>query len=130
MVYVFSYGSTPTYVQLENCPSFPFTHTKTDQPIKSIMQNGYTMIRPRFTKERSTYSLSWLYLSETDKKSLEDMETALLGVTSFTWYYEYPSSTSGANSRTVVLDKAITYDLQLKTKESSFWNVKLSISDI
>ena len=130
MIYAFSYGSSPTYVQLENCPSFPFSFTELDKPITSIMQNGYRINRPRFTKPRYRYSLSWLYLIETDKDSILTMEQAISGVENFTWYYEYPTSTTGANYYTVVLDKAINYELVMRTEESSYWNITMSLTNV
>ena len=147
MVYIFSYydpiSDSTIYVDLESCPSFPYSHKLLDPPIQSDYQDGYRFSRPRFTKSRKSYTINFDYLIDEDKKKLENMEKAVKRVSDFTYYYEFPegdntdSNSNGipdiletANSTKVILSKAIDFELAMRTKDGAYWNIKLNIEEV
>lgn len=58
-----------------------------DPAIRSETEGGYTQTRPRFTRIRGKWSISYLYLPVADKNTLKSFErnTVRGGSDSFTW---------------------------------------------
>ena len=52
-------------------PEFPLTETFEDAVIRSTMEDGTIKTRPRFTRNRVTYELTWSSMPDDQKRDLE-----------------------------------------------------------
>jgi len=133
MAIIFQYedpiSSTTVNVDLENCPSFPFSIKRRDDTIRTQTQDGYIYTRPRFTKERHIITLAWDYVVEADRVQLNDLETAAKGVSSFKYFWEWPT-TPDTNFTEVVLQSSISYELVMRTVTDRYWNINMTIEEV
>ena len=138
MVYMFKYydpiSSTYKYWAPSECPSFPFSHKVLDKPIKSKFQDGSTFQRPRFTKLRKKFTMKFDYLIDSEKLDLVFMEDTIMGVNSFEYYWDFPSTEAerdaGDNTIKVVFSDPINFELVLRTQTTAYWNVSFSIEEV
>jgi phage-related protein len=71
---------------LSQYPSFPLGEEREDSTLRSKFEDGYEQTRPKFTKIRYTWSLTYNNLTNTDKATLEAFVTTVReGADSFTW---------------------------------------------
>ena len=52
-------------------PEFPLAETPENAVIRSTMEDGTQKTRPRFTRNRMTYELTWSSMPENQKQALE-----------------------------------------------------------
>ena len=70
-------------------PSYPFLEKLEDPAIRSTMENGMVVSRPRFTRNRKTFTLSWNNMPNPDYVILRNFYTNIVygGSAVFTWTY-------------------------------------------
>lgn len=103
-------------------PEFPLAETPEDAVIRSTMEDGTQKTRPRFTRNRMTYELTWSSMPEKQK---QDLETFLRSETKngskiFNW--THPSSGKTIEVRFAEMPKFI-----LKVK--NYWQVSVKLQE-
>jgi len=77
-----------TYPQssLTSYPTYPIREMVVDSSISSPFENGMVQARPRYTRQRKKWSLSYRALTEDEKNSVSDFYNSMLGGSYyFTW---------------------------------------------
>jgi len=133
--YVNPTSSEIVNVDLEFCPSFPYSEKQKVEQLKVESQDGNVFVRPRFTKRRSKFSLTFDYLTEVDKVQLAEMEIAVNGVASFKYYPTFPDiadidSVNAADIKSVVLSDSFNFDLEMRTEDGAYWSTSVYIEEI
>ena len=104
-------------------PEYPLAETPEDVVIRSTMEDGTIKTRPRFTRNRMTYELSWSSMPEDQKQALETFLriTTKNGSKIFNW--THPSSGKQIEVRFSEMPK-----FSLKVK--SYWQVTVKLQEV
>lgn len=104
-------------------PEYPLDETLEDAVIRSTMEDGTIKTRPRFTRNRLTFELSWSTMPEEQKQDLETFlrTTTKNGSKIFNW--THPSSGKNYEVRFSEMPKFI-----LKVK--SYWQVTVKLQEV
>lgn len=94
-------------------PKYPFKEKLEDPSISSKQENGLVISRPRFTRMRSTFTLSWTALPEVDFATLRTFYRSVYGGSnSFTWVYPTIAGDEySGRSFTVLFNGELDFDL-------------------
>jgi len=130
LIFSYEYGGSVVEVSLSSCPSYPYSEQQKVEQIKSQTQDGYLFVRPRFTKERASYSLTFSYILQADKDKLTTMVSKVNTVQSFKYYPDFPESITGATYKDVILTDTPRFDQELKTEIDTYWSTNIEIEDI
>lgn len=65
----------PIFPSISRAPSFESTRKLEDGTLKDPMESGYVATRPRFTRLRRTFGVSYKFLSAEDVRALDRFET-------------------------------------------------------
>jgi phage-related protein len=68
-------------------PDYPLKETPEDNTIKSTFEDGSVQVRQKFSKCRTTYTLTWNQLKTDEFKKLDSFikNDAKMGVNTFVW---------------------------------------------
>lgn len=113
----------PEFPSIIRAPEYPLTETPEDAVIRSTMEDGTEKTRPRFTKNRFTYELSWQAMPQDEKDALEAFfrNTTKNGALAFTW-------THPASDKSIVVRFSEVPKFSLKVK--FYWNVSIKIKEV
>lgn len=102
----------PNFPALSHGPEYPLKESRVDQALKSESEKGYVLARPRFTRTRKRFHVTYNVLEQEDKDALESFVETVKGDTGiFTWTHPQ----SGA-----------TYNVRFsKTPEFELWTMRL-----
>ncbi len=72
---------------LSKVPTYPLNETRENNKISASMEAGYKVSRPRFTRTRRTFIVTYEGLTSTDKDTLDDFyeDDCNGGVSLFNW---------------------------------------------
>ena len=80
------YSITPVIFPLaDKSPDLPLEEVFEENTLRSPMESGITITRPRFTKVRKRFTLRYSYLTETEILSLQSFEQEMGGSYPFNW---------------------------------------------
>jgi hypothetical protein len=68
----------PSFPDLSRAPSFDTSRKLEDGVLRSQKESGYVTTRPRFTRQRRIFSISWKNLSADDVAALDQFESSTL----------------------------------------------------
>lgn len=91
--------------------------------IKSDFEAGYVQSRPKFTRTRKRFELSWDAMSNSDKETLETFFDDNLGDT-FTW--DNPISTASDPSHTV---RFVNDSLEFSYRPHNYWQISIELEE-
>lgn len=90
--------ATPVFPTLSHPPEYPLKETRIDQSLKSEVEKGYVVTRPRFTRTRKRIRVTYNVLSQADKNTLDTFVDTVKGDANiFTW--THPQSGTVYNVR-------------------------------
>ena len=75
------------YPTLSTNPSFPLDEGRIVSSIKSNFEAGYVLARARHTRQRKTFKVNYILMSDEDKVLLEAHIDSVLDITPFTWVH-------------------------------------------
>jgi len=127
--YYDSIADTDIDVCLNDCPSFPFNKELKKEVKSSVTMDGYTFIRPKYTKDRMSWSLKFDYLINEDYEKLLNLEKSVKSVGAFKYFLDWEDNCTGEYS-TVVLKNSIKYSLVLRNREDKYWNVSMQFEEV
>lgn len=104
-------------------PDYPLRESFEDNLIKSSMENGTVKTRPRFTKARKSYELSWALLHEDDKNELESFYLSKTKCGSLPFSWMHPSS---ERSILVRFEEPPTFTLV----HTAYWQVSIKLQEV
>lgn len=139
MFYIFSYydpftiGGPLKEIGLEECPTYPLSHSVKDTRITSDFQDGYSFNRPSFSYLRKKYTLNFSYMIETDMEKLRDsLEYETRGVESFRYYPDLPTTwvPSSTDYLTCIFTNSINYSLVLKNDTTTYWDIVMNFEEV
>lgn len=89
--------ANPIWPNIQN-PSFPLKEDPEDAVIRTEFDAGYEQTRPRFTRNRTTYSLEWPAMKGVDLAALLTFYKTTLanGAAIFDWTYPGTSTVHAA----------------------------------
>ena len=104
-------------------PEYPLKETLEDNLLRSNMEDGTVKTRPRFTRNRKTYELTWAHMDDDQKEMLEEffLKKTKNGSKSFRW-------THPATDITKVVRFAEVPDFTLKVR--SYWAVTVKLQEV
>ncbi|MEA5092463.1 hypothetical protein SDC9_37476 [bioreactor metagenome] len=104
-------------------PAYNLAEDPEDAVIRSEFDAGYEQTRPRFTRNRTTYGLSWKAMRTTDKSTLDSFykNTLANGALMFTWAHPDDGIT-----HTVRFTGPPTYNLIAV----GLWSVELKLREV
>lgn len=104
-------------------PEYPFKETLENNLIRSSMEDGTIKTRPRFTRNRKTYELTWSYMDNDQKEMLDDfyVKKTKNGSKSFKW-------THPATDITKIVRFAETPSFTLKMR--NYWSVTVKLQEV
>lgn len=104
-------------------PDYPLGETLEDAVIRSNMEDGTVKTRPKFTRNRKTYDVSWGHMTETEKATFQDFfeNTLKNGALSFNW--THPSS---GKQLTVIMTEPPSFSLSLL----HYWKVSMKVQEV
>lgn len=104
-------------------PSYNLTEDPEDAVIRSDFDAGYEITRPRFTRNRATFGLSWNAMKSADKATLATFytTTTVNGSLYFTWTHP-----DDGVSHTV----RFTGPPQYKLIAVNLWSVELKLREV
>ena len=103
-------------------PSYPLDEVPEDAVIRSSMEDGTVKTRAKFTKNRFTYTLTWLALPNNDKIALEQFlrVTTKNGALAFNW--THPSG----EQKVVRLADMPVFSLT----KVNYWRVNIKLQEV
>ena len=104
-------------------PEFPLTETFEDAVIRSTMEDGTIKTRPRFTRNRVTYELTWSSMPDEQKRDLESFfrfETKN-GSKIFNWTHPVSGN---------VIEVRFSEMPKFSLKVKSFWQVSVKLQEV
>lgn len=109
-------------VEISN-PDYPLGINPEDNVIRSETENGPVKTRPKFTKVRSSFTVTWKNLPEAEKQILEQFinVTSKGGAVPFNWI-----NPADGKSYVVVLAEPPQYSLQFL----HYYNVNLNLQEV
>lgn len=113
----------PVFPTSIRAPEYPLTEKPEDAVIRSTMEDGTQKTRPRFTRNRFTFELSWSAVPQTEKDALETFyRTATKnGALSFNW--THPASDK---TLTVRFSEPPNFSLQVL----HYWKMSIKIVEV
>jgi len=88
----------PAFPTLSHPAEYPLKETRVDQSLKSDMEKGYVITRPRFTRVRKRFHVTYNVLTQADKNTLDTFVDTVKGDADiFTW--THPQSGTVYNVR-------------------------------
>lgn len=104
-------------------PDFPLTETPEEAVLRSSAEDGSVQTRPKFTRIRFTFEVTWNHMPEEMKQILEDFyrNTTKNGALSFNW--THPTSNK---SYIVRFTKPPTFRAILL----HYWTISISLQEV
>jgi len=102
-------------------PSFPLKEEKEDNVVRSPFEGGYEQTRPRFTRNRKTFTLQYKLLQDSDKTTLENLYDATKGADRFTWYHPVTN-----HAHIVRFAKPLAFEYVL----DGYWTVQVELREV
>lgn len=104
-------------------PDYPLTETMEDAVIRSSMEDGTVKTRPRFTRNRSTFEVTWNNMPQDEKELFEEFykTTTKNGSKAFNW--THPASSTNYE---VVFSEVPSMELKLL----KYWTVSMKIQEV
>jgi phage-related protein len=116
----------PTFPTLNMLPTFPLDEQREDATIRSSFEAGYEHTRPRFTRVRYTWSVSYKMLPASDKSTLETFVTTVReGADSFSWTNPVDSTT-----HTVKFIQIPKYSCVLQNEDTSYFDCDFQLRSV
>lgn len=103
-------------------PSYPLKEEIEDSVIRSDFEGGYEQTRPRFTRQRKTFTVVYKLLPDADKQTLENFYQQLRGgADAFTWTHPVYGTT-----HTVRFTKPIKFEYVFY----NHWNAEIELREV
>lgn len=95
-----------------------------DPTLRTNVEAGYVISRPRFTRTPKMFEVTYRYISDSDKTSLESLqENVAVGSTSFRW-----TNPKDSVEYTVRLVEPLKF--QMESLHPDYWKVQLKLEQI
>lgn len=99
-------------------PEYPLSEEVEDNTLRSEFEGGYEHSRPRFTRNRKTFGLTYRYITNADKTTIENLFRDIRGADMFTW--RHPKT----NSEHIV---RFVEPLKFEYVQFGYWNVNIKL---
>ena len=110
------------YPTLTIAPNYPLSEDREDATYRSGMEGGYEYTRPKYTRGRKKFGITYTNMQNTDKDTLEAfVDTVKGGADSFIWTHPKTST-----NYTAQFDKPPKFEYV----EYNFWNVSFQLNQV
>lgn len=102
-------------------PSFPIEETYEDNTIRSPLEAGYELTRPRYTKLRKRFRVRYVWATQDTKDAIENFYQTVQCSEIFEW--THPKEGTTYNVR-FVNPPRFTYEAAI------FWNIEFELREV
>lgn len=115
--------ATAEFPNTIGAPDYPLTETPEDAVIRSTMEDGTEKTRPRFTRNRMTFELSWQSMPQDEKVELETFFRTTLKNGAMAFYWTHPATSKQYYVRFSEMPK---FSLKMR----SYWQVSIKLKEV
>lgn len=115
--------ATAEFPSTIGAPDYPLTETPENAVIRSTMEDGTEKTRPRFTRNRMTFELSWQNMPQDEKEELEAFFRTTIKNGAMAFYWIHPA----ANKKYYVRFSEIP---KFSLKMRSYWQVSIKLKEV